>query len=223
MEKNTVTYEFVKNDPELQTYIRMADASMKAMGFTEHSFAHVSKCAGEAGDLLEALGYDARTVELARIASYMHDIGNMVNRTDHAHYGALIAFQLLRQWGMEPEEIGMVVSTIGNHDEATAFPVSPMAAALILADKCDVRRSRVRATKPEDFDIHDRVNYSVEKSNLVLDRDAKTITLKLTIDTELCPVLEYFEIFMTRMLLCRRAADALELQFRLNINGSDIL
>lgn len=218
-----ISYEFVKNNKELNTYIKKADESMAAMGFTEHSFAHVAKCAVEAGNLLEELGYDPRTVELCRIAAYMHDIGNMVNRVNHAHSGAIIAMTLLREWGMDPEEIGSIVAAIGNHDESTAFPVSPMAAALILADKCDVRRSRVRAQNPAEFDIHDRVNHAVDKAHLSLNRDEKTITLNLTIDTTQCPVMDYFEIFMTRMLLCRRAADFLGLRFQLHINGATIL
>jgi hypothetical protein len=218
-----ISYAFVKSDPELRTYIQKADEALGAMGYTEHSFAHVTKCAQEAGDLLEALGYDARTVELARIAGYMHDIGNMVNRSGHAHSGALIAFQLLGKWGMDPAEIAQIVAAIGNHDESTAFPVNPMAAALILADKCDVRRSRVRNQNPAEFDIHDRVNHAVDSAKLVLDRENRNVTLNLTIDTNQCPVMDYFEIFMTRMLLCRRAADCLDLKFRLNINGASIL
>lgn len=218
-----ISYAFVKSNQELNTYIRKADEALGAMGFTEHSFAHVTKCALEAGNLLEALGYDQRTVELTRIAAYMHDIGNMVNRNGHAHSGALIAFQLLGKWGMEPDEIAMIVAAIGNHDESTAFPVSPMAAALILTDKCDVRRSRVRNQNPAEFDIHDRVNHAVDGAKLVLNQEQGTVTLNLTIDTRQCPVMDYFEIFMTRMLLCRRAADQLKLKFKLNINGAAIL
>lgn len=218
-----VSYAFVKSNPELNTYIKKADEALGAMGYTEHSFAHVTKCALESGDILEALGYPARTVELTRIAGYMHDIGNMINREGHAQSGALIAFHLLEKWGMEPDEIAMIVAAIGNHDESTAFPVSPMAAALILADKCDVRRSRVRNQNPAEFDIHDRVNHAVDSARLVLDTEHKTVTLNLTIDTEQCPVMDYFEIFMTRMLLCRRAADHLKLKFKLNINGASIL
>lgn len=218
-----ISYEFVKNSPELRAYIQKADEALAVMGYTEHAFAHVTKCAVEAGDLLQALGYDPRTVELTRIAAYMHDIGNMINRQGHAHSGALIAFHLLQKWDMAPEEIAAIVSAIGNHDESTAFPVSPMAAALILADKCDVRRSRVRAQNPAEFDIHDRVNHAVDSARLTLDQNAGTVTLNLTIDTAQCPVLDYFEIFMTRMLLCRRAADHLSLKFQLNINGAAIL
>lgn len=218
-----ISYDFVKNNDELNTYIKKADEALGAMGFTEHSFAHVTKCAVEAGNLLEALGYDARTVELTRIAGYMHDIGNMINRNGHAHSGAIIAFQLLQKWGMDPAEIAAIVTTIGNHDESTAFPVSPMAAALILADKCDVRRSRVRNQNPAEFDIHDRVNHAVDSARMVPDLTDKTVTLNLEIDTKQCPVLDYFEIFMDRMLLCRRAADQLGLKFQLNINGASIL
>ncbi len=218
-----ISYDFVRSNEELNTYIRKADEALGAMGYTEHSFAHVTKCAQESGDLLKRLGYDARTVELTRIAGYMHDIGNMINREGHAQSGALIAFHLLEKWGMAPDEIAVIVSAIGNHDESTAFPVNPMAAALILADKCDVRRSRVRNQNPAEFDIHDRVNHAVECARLVLDTGKQTVTLNLTIDTDQCPVMDYFEIFMTRMLLCRRAADRLKLKFKLNINGASIL
>ena len=218
-----ITFSFVKSNDELNTYIQRADASLAAMGYTEHSFAHVTKCAYTAGSLMESLGYDSRTVELTRIAGYMHDIGNMVNRVDHAQSGALIAFHLLQKWGMSPEEISLIVTAIGNHDESTAFPVNPMSAALILADKCDVRRSRVREKNPAEFDIHDRVNHAVSSSDLALNTADHTITLNLVIDTNQCAVLDYFEIFMSRMLLCRRAADKLSLRFKLNINGADIL
>ncbi len=218
-----ITYEFVKGSAELNMYIRKADEALGAMGYTEHAFAHVTRCAVESGNLLQDLGYDARTVELTRIAGYMHDIGNMVNREGHAQSGALIAFSLLGKWGMAPEEIAQIVTAIGNHDESTAFPVSPMAAALILADKCDVRRSRVRNQNPAEFDIHDRVNHAVDRAELVLDREQATVTLNLVIDTEQCPVMDYFEIFLTRMLLCRRAADRLSLKFKLRINGAAIL
>ncbi len=218
-----ISYAFVKNNAELNTYIRMADESLGAMGYTEHSFAHMTRCAVESGNLLEALGYDARTVELTRIAGYMHDIGNMVNREGHAQSGAILAFHLLEKWGMDPAEIAMIVAAIGNHDESSAFPVSPMAAALILADKSDVRRSRVRNQNPADFDIHDRVNHAVERAALSLDKDSRNVLLDLTIDTTQCPVMDYFEIFMPRMILCRRAANKLDLTFKLNINGASIL
>lgn len=219
----SVTYGRVKNDPEVSTYIRQADESMRAMGFTEHSFAHVTKCAEVASRLLDDLGYSAREVELARIAGYLHDIGNVINRDDHAHSGALMAFRLLDKMGMSPEDVAVVITAIGNHDEHTAYPVNAVAAALILADKSDVRRSRVRNRDTIRFDIHDRVNYAVEEAQLVLDRQAGTLTLSMNIDTEICAVMEYFEIFTARMLLCRKAARFFDLTFKLSINGAMIL
>ncbi|MBR4019143.1 MAG: HD domain-containing protein, partial [Clostridia bacterium] len=161
--------------------------------------------------------------ELAEIAGYMHDIGNVVNRADHAQSGAVMAFRILDHMGMDPEDIADVITAIGNHDEGTARPVSDIAAALILADKGDVRYTRVRNMKKEDFDIHDRVNYSVKKSDLIIDAESKTITLVLSIDTEFCAVMDYFEIFMGRMLLCRKAAERLGLQFGIVINEQEIL
>jgi len=219
----SVTFESIKNNPEINTYIKQADASMRAMGFTEHSFAHVTKCAMDASSLLEELGYSPREVELARIAGYMHDIGNVINRDDHAHNGALMAFRLLDKLGMPPEELAMIITAIGNHDEHTAHPVNAIAAALILADKSDVRRSRVRNRDSISFDIHDRVNYSVARSGLTLDKQAGTITLSMDIDTDVCAVMDYFEIFTTRMLLCRKAAEFFGLKFKLRINDAVIL
>ena len=218
-----LTFETIKNDPEINTYIRRADASMQALGFTEHAFAHVGRCAEWSGWLLTELGYSAREAELARIAGYLHDLGNVVNRADHAQSGALMAFRLLDKRGMDPSEIAHIVTAIGNHDEATAFPVNAVAAALILADKSDVRRTRVRNRDTIRFDIHDRVNYAAEHSALELDKEEKTLTLRLKIDTEICAVMDYFEIFMTRMLLCRKAAEALGLQFKLQINDTVLL
>ena len=193
------------------------------MGFTEHSFAHVTKCANVASRLLRDLGYSEREQELAKIAGYMHDIGNVVNREDHAQSGAIMAFRLLDKLGMDASDIAAVVTAIGNHDEHTAFPVNAISAALILADKTDVRRSRVRNRDTINFDIHDRVNYAVERSDVTLDRDRGTITLALTINTQVCAVMDYFEIFLTRMLLCRKAAEFFHLSFKLDINGVNVL
>ena len=218
-----LTFHDISNDPEIRTYIAQADASLVAMGFTEHSFAHVTKCAETAASLLEQLGYDERQVELARIAGFMHDIGNVINRSDHAQSGAIMAFRILDKMGMAPEDVAVVITAIGNHDEHTAFPVNAVAAALILADKTDVRRSRVRNRDTIRFDIHDRVNYAVTRSELVLDEPAKELTLHLTIDTEICSVMDYFEIFLNRMLLCRKAAEFFGLKFRLNTNGTMVL
>lgn len=218
-----VTFEMVRSSPEIRTYITQADASLTALGFTEHSFAHVTKCAEVAARILTQLGYTPKEVELARIAAYMHDIGNVVNRHDHALSGATMAFRILDKMGMAPEDVAVVVTAIGNHDEHTAYPVNAVAAALILADKTDVRRSRVRNRDTIRFDIHDRVNYAVERSDVVLDTAGRTITLDLTIDTSICAVMDYFEIFLDRMLLCRKAAEYFGLDFKLTINGTAVL
>ena len=213
-----ISYEGIKKDEAIRTYITAADASLLALGYTEHSFAHVNKVAADAANILEKLGYSEEDVELCKIAGYMHDIGNLVNRVDHSQSGALIAFRILDNMGMEPEKIAKIVTAIGNHDEGTGVPVSPVAAALILADKSDVRRSRVRNSDFASFDIHDRVNYSVEDSRLEINADEKTINLVLKIDTEISPIFDYFEVFVERMLLCRRSADKLGLKFGLIIN-----
>lgn len=213
-----VTYEDVRQSEEIRTYIKQADESLKEIGYTEHSFAHCTKCAKVAGDLLEQLGYSAHEVELARIAGFMHDIGNVVNRIDHAQSGAMMAFRILDKMGMAPVDVAAVITAIGNHDELTAAAVNAVAAALIIADKTDVRRSRVRNRSTINFDIHDRVNYAAEHSEVVLDKDGKSITLNLKINTEICAVMDYFEIFTNRMLLCRKAAEFLGLQFHLKIN-----
>ena len=218
-----ITYERVRQNAAIQSYIRKADESLIALGFTEHSFAHVTRCAEVAGDLLEELGYDEHQIELCKIAAYMHDIGNVVNRHDHNVSGATMAFRILDNMGMEPEDVAAVITAIGHHDDATAFPVNAIAAALILADKTDVRRSRVRNRETINFDIHDRVNYAVERSEVSLDRDSKTFTLSLSINTEVCAVMDYFEIFLQRMLLCRKAAGFFGLTFKLDINGLTLL
>lgn len=219
-----LTFNQIQSNEEIKTYIRKADESLRVLGYTEHSFAHVVKCAHQAADILAVLGYPERTQELARIAGYMHDIGNIVNRKDHAQSGAVMTFRILDKLGMSAEEIATVVCAIGNHDESTAVPVSEVAAALILADKSDVRRSRVRQEeRPPKGDIHDRVNYSVESASLEPDPENRQITLRLTIDTGCCPVMDYFEIFLERMMLCRRAAEYLGLQFKLIINNAAML
>jgi metal-dependent HD superfamily phosphatase/phosphodiesterase len=218
-----ITFEDVKNDNDIKTYITKADETLIALGYTEHSFAHVGKCAKEAGDLLGQLGYSARTAELARIAGYLHDIGNVVNRADHAQSGAMMAFRLLDHMGMASGEIATVVSAIGHHDEVTAFPVNEVAAAVLLADKSDVRRSRVRNDELATFDIHDRVNYAVERSDLSLCLENRTITLSLAIDDDIFSAMDYFEIFLGRMLLCRKASAYFELKFQLVINGAVLL
>jgi len=218
-----MTFEEIKNDPVINTYIRQADRSLSALGFTEHSFAHVTLVAEKAGYILQTLGYDERTVELAKIAGYLHDIGNLVNRQDHSQSGAIIAFRILDHLRFPPEEIGEIVTAIGNHDEGTGVPVSPLAAALILADKSDVRRNRVRNQDKASFDIHDRVNYSVKKAEMKINEARTAITLRLSVDTRYGSVMDYFEIFLQRMILCRKAAEKLGLQFRLTINGQQLI
>lgn len=218
-----MTYEEIKKNEAINTYIWQADASLVALGYTEHSFAHVTLVAEKAGYILQTLGYPQRTVELAKIAGYLHDIGNLVNRVDHSQSGAVMAFRILDNLGFAPEEISIIVSAIGNHDEGTGVPVSPVAAALILADKSDVRRNRVYNQDSSSFDIHDRVNYSVTKAELKINEAHTLIKLKLTVDTHFGSVMDYFEIFMQRMLLCRKAAEKLGLQFKLMINEQQLI
>jgi metal-dependent HD superfamily phosphatase/phosphodiesterase len=218
-----VTYQEIRDNEEISTYIRQADMSLSALGFTEHSFAHVTIVAEKAGYILQTLGYDKRLVELAKIAGYLHDIGNLVNREEHSQSGAIIAFRILDHLDFPPEEVGLIVTAIGNHDEGTGVPVSPLAAALILADKSDVRRNRVRNQDKSTFDIHDRVNYSVKKAELKINEAHTIIKLKLSVDTRYGSVMDYFEIFMQRMILCRKAAEKLGLQFKLMINEQQLI
>ena len=218
-----LTYEEITKNKAIQTYIIRADESLGALGFTEHSFAHVRHVAETAGYILQTMGYDDRTAELAKIAGYLHDIGNLVNRKDHSQSGAVMAWSILNDMGCDPAEVATIVTAIGNHDEGTGVPVNAVAAAMILADKADVRRSRVRNTDLSTFDIHDRVNYSVTKSALKINEDKTLVTLTLTVDTKFGSVMEYFEIFMQRMLLCRKAAEKLGLQFKLIINEQQLL
>ncbi len=218
-----MTYEQIKQDAAINTYIQKADESLIALGFTEHSFAHVTQVAEKAGYILQTLGYDARTVELTKIAGYLHDIGNLVNRIEHSQSGAVMAFRLLDKLGFPPDEIALITTAIGNHDEGTGQPVNDVAAALILADKSDVRRSRVRNRDIASFDIHDRVNYSVEKSELKINEAHTLIKLKLFVDTKFGSVMDYFEIFLDRMILCRKAAEKLGLQFKLMINEQQLI
>ncbi len=218
-----MTYEEIKNNSAVKTYVRAADETLAALGFTEHSYAHVTAVAEKTGYILSTLGYDDRTVELGKIAGYLHDIGNLINRVDHSQSGAMMAFRILDHLGFPPEETAVIVAAIGNHDEGTGVPVSPVAAALILADKSDVRRNRVRNTELTSFDIHDRVNYSVTKSELKINEAHTIIKLKLQVDTHFGSVMEYFEIFMGRMILCRKAAEKLGLHFKLLINENQLL
>lgn len=218
-----MNYRDIRKNEVINTYIRQADVSLAELGYTEHSFAHVTTVAEKAGYILQTLGYEQRLIELAKIAGYLHDIGNLVNRIEHSQSGAIMAFRILDHLHFPAEETCMIVSAIGNHDEGTGVPVSPMAAALILADKSDVRRNRVRNQDISTFDIHDRVNYSVTHSDLRIDDTKTNIELTLKIDTEYGSVMDYFEIFLDRMILCRKAAERLGLTFKLTINDQPLI
>lgn len=218
-----VTYEALRQNAAVNTYITRADESLSALGYTEHSFPHVCGVADTAEYILRSVGCDEHQIELAKIAAYLHDIGNLVNRADHSQSGALMAFRILDHMDMEPEDLATIVTAIGNHDEGVGMPVNEVAAALILADKCDVRRNRVRNRDISTFDIHDRVNYSVEKYQLMILKDEKIARLELTIDTQFSSVMDFFEIFMKRMMLCRRAAERLGLTFQLMINEQQLI
>ena len=218
-----ISYEQIRNNENIRTYIARADQSLATMGYTDHSFGHVTKVAEMAGYILQTLGHDSHEVELVKIAGYLHDIGNLVNRVEHSQSGAVMAFRILDKLGMPAEDIADIVTAIGNHDEGTGTPVSAIAAALFLADKSDVRRSRVRNRDIPSFDIHDRVNYSVDRSVLEISEDKTEIRLNIQIDTQYSSVTEYFEIFLERMVLCRKAAEKLGLQFRLVINDQQLM
>lgn len=218
-----VSYEQIKNDAVINTFITRADASLLALGYTEHSFAHVGTVSENAAYILHTLGYSEHDVELARIAGHLHDIGNLINRDDHSQSGAIMAFRLLDERGMDPEDLALIVTAIGNHDEGTGVPVNALAAALIIADKSDVRRSRVRNRNHETFDIHDRVNYSVTDAKLSISEGRDTLTLALTIDNQYCSIMDFFEIFLVRMKLCSKSAQRLGLSFALYINGQKLL
>ena len=218
-----VTFEYIRKNPDIRTYIQRADAALKSIGYTEHSFPHVEKAAATAARILTELGYPKREIELARIAGFLHDIGNVINRVDHAQSGAVMAFRLLDRLEMPVDEICSVISAIGNHDEATAQPIDAISAALILADKTDVRRSRVRNTDFLTFDIHDRVNYAVTESKLKIEKDRSVIALNLQVDEKICSMYDYFEIFLGRMMLCRKSAEILGTTFKLTVNGRKVL
>ena len=218
-----LSFKDIKNNEVVRTYITRADESLCALGYTEHSFAHVTRVAEDAGYILSTLGHPEREVELAKIAGYLHDIGNLVNRENHSLSGAVMAFRILENLGFEASEIATVTTAIGNHDEGTGVPVNPVCAALILSDKSDVRRTRVRNTDTTDFDIHDRVNYSVKKSILKINEEQTLIKLKLTVDTKYGSVMDYFEIFLGRMILCRKAAERLGLEFKLIVNEQQLI
>lgn len=218
-----MTFNELKKIEAIRVYIQRADHCMNQMGYTEHGFGHVGKVSEVAGEILRKLGYPEDRIELAKIAAYLHDIGNVVNRADHSQSGAVMAFKILTDLDFSPEDISIIVSAIGNHDEGTGIPVDEVAAALILADKSDVRRSRVRNRDVATFDIHDRVNYSVTSSDLEIDLDKKQVILNLVIDTRYSAVMDYFEIFLNRMIMCRKAAEKLGLEFKLNINSQSLI
>ncbi len=218
-----MNFSEIEKDKEIREYIIKSDLFLERIGYTEHSFAHVKKVATVAGEILSKLGYSKKEVELARIAGFMHDIGNMINRVDHSHIGGILAFNLLKERDFSPEEIAWICGAIGNHDEKTGNPVSPICAALILADKSDVRRSRVREKVFESSDIHDRVNFAVTDSSIDINLKNNEATLKMTVDTEVSSVMDYFEIFMERMLMCKRAAEYLKLKFAVIINETKVL
>ena len=218
-----ITYQQIKNSPTIREYIQRADESLLALGYTEHSFAHVEKVASSVEYILKTLNFSEHDIEVGKIAAYMHDIGNLVNRVDHSQSGAIMAFRILDHMGMNASDIATIVTAIGNHDEGTGVPVNSIAAALILADKSDVRRTRIRNRDIATFDIHDRVNYSATDSQLIISDHKKEIQLILTIDTQYSSVMDYFEIFLGRMVLCRKAAETLGMKFRLLINHQQLL
>ena len=218
-----ITLEDVKNNQEVNELILGAQKQLDVLGYTEHSFRHIEIVSQRAGEILSKLGYDERTTELAKIAGYLHDIGNCVNRTDHAHSGAILAYNILKEMGMSGNERTEIMMAIGNHDEQTGTAVSEISAAIILADKSDVHRDRVRNKNMSNFDIHDRVNYAVTDAKLNLDAEKRIITLDLTIENKVCPVLDYFEIFMDRTMMSKYAAKFLNIWFELIINDTKLL
>lgn len=213
----------IKNNPEIKTYLEYSNKHLGAIGFTEHGFRHAEIVSRESARVLKELGFPQRDVELAEIAGYMHDMGNVISRYDHGQTGALIAMGILKDAGMDYDEIAIITAAIGNHEEEYGQAVNRIASALILADKSDVHRGRVRNRDKAAFDIHDRVKYAAEESKLIINKDAKSVQLKIRIDIEICPVMEYFEIFLVRMLICRKAAEFLGVRFQLVINEARML
>jgi metal-dependent HD superfamily phosphatase/phosphodiesterase len=218
-----VTLDDVRRDHEIDVFVRKADENLGVLGYTEHGPRHCGMVADVAEDVLLRLGYPARTAELAAIAGYLHDIGNGINRLDHGIGAALLSRHILQRLGMSPDEYAEVMVAIGNHEEQYGQAVSPLAAAVILGDKSDVHRSRVRVLDPETDDIHDRVNMATTRSSLTVDPDEHSITLDLEIDTGIIQVMQYFEIFLDRMVMCRRAAEFLGCRFGIVINGTRLL
>ena len=218
-----MTLEDIKNNKEIEELILSSQKQLNALGYTEHSMRHISIVSNRAAKILETLDYPEDRIELAKIAGYMHDIGNCVNRVDHAHSGAILAYQILKEMGMNVQDRTEIMMAIGNHDEQTGTAVSDISAALILADKSDVHRDRVVNTNMSTFDKHDKVNYAVTDSNFIIDKELRKVTLDLTIDTKICPVLDYFEIFMDRTMMSKYAAKYLKIWFELIINGTKLL
>ena len=218
-----ITLEDVKKNEEVESFIKASQKQLNALGYTEHSYRHIGIVSKRTEEILRKLGYDERTIELGKIAGYLHDIGNCVNRVDHAHTGAILAYNILKEMGMPANERTEIMMAIGNHDENTGTAVSDISAALILADKSDVHRDRVVNTNMSTFDIHDRVNYAVTDAQLEVDEKTITVTLNLTIDTQICPVLDYFQIFMDRTMMSKYAAKFLHIWFELVINGTKLL
>lgn len=217
-----ITYALIKENREINLLIEKGNQVLRELGYTEHSRKHAAKTAETAAMILKELGYGRHKVELARIAGYMHDIGNSVNRTDHAHTGAMLAYGILKEMGMPLEDVLTVTSAIGHHDEATGSPVDEVSAALILADKSDVRRNRVQNPVPARFDADDRVNYAVLSCKMNIDKEKRTISVQIDLDDEICTVMDYFEIFLKRMVMCRKAAEKLQCRFKLSANGSKL-
>ncbi len=220
--QQSITYTQIRDMPQISAYIEQGNRALGAIGLTEHSRRHAVKVAEIAGGILQELGYSKHDIELAKIAGYLHDIGNCINRTDHAHSGALMAFDLLRELNMPAADIAVIISAIGQHDEKTGTAVDPISAALILADKTDVRRNRVRNPVKENFDKHDRVNYAAVSSKLRVNREKKVIELRLELDEKISSIMEYFEIFLQRMLMCRRACEILGMRFKMVANGKKV-
>lgn len=218
-----MTLEDIKNNKEIEELILSSQKQLNALGYTEHSMRHISIVSNRAAKILETLDYPKDRIELAKIAGYMHDIGNCVNRVDHAHSGAILAYQILKEMGMNVQDRTEIMMAIGNHDEQTGTAVSDISAALILADKSDVHRDRVVNTNMSTFDKHDKVNYAVTNADFIIDKEQRKVTLDLTIDREICPVLDYFEIFMDRTMMSKYAAKYLNIWFELIINGTKLL
>ena len=218
-----ITVEDLKKDHEISVYLTSSTKYLGRLGFTEHGKRHATIISDRAYNVLKELGYTERDCEIAAIAGYIHDIGNMINRYNHGGNGAVMAYTILTRLGMPPEEMALVISAIGNHEEERGNAINHIASALILADKSDVHRSRVTNTDFATFEIHDRVNYAANSSHLVIDKQLRTIALDITIDTKICPVMEYFEIFLARMIMSRRAAHFLDCRFKLIINENQLL